>query len=76
VRDTLEEWQRSAERASLIAEFKKRIEEVRPYAEASYGVWDRYCTELHRLEHALQELLALDDGLQSCTGHPKYGRKP
>jgi hypothetical protein len=76
VSDIADQWRRDAERASLIADFQKRIEDVRPHAEAAYGIWDRWCTELQRLENALAELEALDDSLTSCTGHPRYGRKP
>jgi hypothetical protein len=75
-KDTIDQWHRSAERASLIADFQRKIEEVRPHAEAAYSVWDRWCTELLRLERALEELEALDDSLRSCTGHPGYGRRP
>jgi hypothetical protein len=68
-----EEWRRDAERESLIAEFKQRIAEVRPHAEAAYDIWDRYCTELVRLERALNQLLDVDESLIGCR--PELGRK-
>jgi hypothetical protein len=52
------EWHRAAERESLIEDLRFRIAEVRPRCDAAYAIWDRYLTELHRLEHALAGLLA------------------
>jgi hypothetical protein len=60
--DVVEEWHRAIERDSLIEDLKFRIAEVKPRAEAAYAIWDRYLTELHRLECALAELLKERDG--------------
>jgi hypothetical protein len=68
-----EEWRRDAERESLIAEFKQRIAEVRPHTKAAYDIWDRYCTELVRLERALNQLMNVDESLVGCQ--PELGRR-
>jgi len=74
--DVVTEWRHDANRAALIDEFKRRIEDVRPHCQAAYGIWDRYCVELVRLERALDALLHMDDSLKSCTGHPRFGAQP
>ena len=56
--DVQEEWHRAVARETMIEDLRQQIAEVRPHCAAAYAIWDKYATELVKLERALEELLA------------------